>query len=76
MERGNRDMLLQLSKATILGLVDGIIAVFEGKNKYNEAYINADPGVLPHQVVHILPFKFSMYLQRYRENINYTFSIK
>ena len=76
MDNGNRDTLLQLSAAAILVLVDGIIAVVAEKNEDNEAYIDADPSVLPHQLDHILPCNFSVYLQRHREHLDYTFSIK
>ena len=76
MDSDNRDTLLQLSSATILGLVDDISAVIVERKKYNEAYIDADPGVLPHKLVRILPCDLSVYLQRRRERLDYTFSIK
>ena len=76
MDSGNRDTLLQLSAAAILGLVDGISAVVAERNEDNEAYIDASPGVLPHQLVRILPRDFSVYLQCHRERLDYTFSIE
>ena len=76
MENENCDTLLQLSADVILGLVDGISAVVAERNEDNEAYIDASPSVLPHQPVRILPRDFSVYLQRHRERLDYTFSIK
>ena len=76
MDNGNCETLLQLSAAAILGLVDGISAVTAERNKDNEAYIDADPSFLTHQLVHILPRDFFVYLQRNRERIDYTFSIE
>ncbi|KAH9576038.1 hypothetical protein CY35_01G142300 [Sphagnum magellanicum] len=40
----------------------------------NEAYINAAPDILPHQLVRILPRDFCVYLQRHKEHLDYTFS--
>ena len=76
MDNGNCDTLLQFSEAAILGLVDSISAIVAERNKDNEAYIDAAPSVLPHQLVRILPHNFSVYLQRHRERLDYTFSIK
>ena len=76
MENGNCDTLLQLSAAAILGLVDGIIAVIAEQNEDNEAYIDAAPNVLTHNLVRILTRDFSVYMQRHRERLDYTFSIK
>ena len=75
MDNGNCDTLLQFSYAAILGLVDGISAAIAELNEDNEAYIDTDPSVLPHQLVRILPRNFSFYLQRHRERLYYTFSI-
>ena len=55
MDSGNRDTLLQLSAAAILGLVDGISAVVAERNEDNKVYIDADPSVLPHHLARILP---------------------
>ena len=55
-------MMFPLSAATILGLVDGISVVVAGLNKDNEAYIDAAPGVLPHNLFRILPCNFPIYL--------------
>ena len=76
MDNGNCDTLLQLSEATILVLVDGISAVVVERNEGNEAYIDAAPSVLPHQIVRILPRDFSVYLQCHWESLDYTFSIE
>ena len=76
MDNSNRDTMLQLSAAAILGLVDGISAVISYRNKYNEAYIDATPSVLPHQLVRVLPRNSSVYLQRHWERLDYTFSIE
>ena len=76
MDNGNCDTLLQFSAAAILRLVDGTSAVVADQNEDNEAYIDAAPSVLPHQLVRILPRNFSIYLQRHRERLDYTFSIK
>ena len=62
MDNGNCDTLLQLSAAAILGLVDGVSAVVTEKNEDNEAYIDAAPIVLPHQLVRILTRNFFVYL--------------
>ena len=66
MDNGNCDTLLQLSAAAILGLVNGISAVVSERNEYNEAYIDNAPSVIPHQLAHIMPNDFSVYLQRHR----------
>ena len=76
MNNGNRDTLFQLSVAAILGLVDGISAVVAERNEDNEAYIDTAASVLPHQLVRILPHDFSVYLQRHRKRLDYTFSIE
>ena len=76
MENGNCDTLLQFSAAAVLGLVDGINAVVAERNKDNEAYIEAAPSVLPHQLVRIMPHDFSVYLHHHRERLDYTFSIE
>ena len=76
MDTGNCDTLLQLSVAAILGSVDGISAVVAEQNEDNEAYIDAAPSVLPHQLFRILPRDFSVYLQRHQEHLDYTFSTK
>jgi hypothetical protein len=62
-----------LSASTILKLVDGITVVAE-RTEDNEAYINAAPDVLPHQLVRILPRDFCVYLQRHKERLDYTFN--
>ena len=54
MDSGNRDILLQLSAATILGLVDYIRSAVVDRNDY----IDAAPSVIPHHLVHILPHDF------------------
>ena len=66
-ESGNHDTLLQLYAATIIGLMNGISAVIVEKN---EAYIDADPSVLPHQIVRIMPCDYNVYLQRHWERLN------
>lgn len=76
MDDGSRDTLLRLSATAILGLVDGISAVVAERTEDNEAYLDAAPAVLPHQLVRILPRDFSVYLQRHRERLDYTFSIE
>ena len=76
MDNGNCDTLLQFSAAAILRLVDGTSAVVAEQNEDNEAYIDAAPSVLPHQLVRILPRDFSIYLHFHRERLDYTFSIK
>ena len=68
--------MLQLSAAAILGLVDVISDVISEQNKDNESYIDAVPSVIPHQLVRIMPHDFSVYLQRHRERLDYTFSIE
>ena len=76
MDKRNRDTMMQLSAAAIIGLVDGISAVVAEQYEDNEAYIDTAPSVLPHQLVRILPHNLSIYLQCYREHLNYTFSIE
>ena len=76
MDNGNCDTLLQLSAAAILGLVDGISAVVVERNEDNEAYIDDATSVLPHQLFRILTRNLSVYLQRHREHLDYTFSIE
>ena len=76
MDNGNCDTLLKLAAAAILQLVDVISAVVAERNEDNESYIDAAPIVLPNQLVRILPRDFSIYLQRHRERIDYTFSIE
>jgi len=74
MDSGHRETLLRLSASAILELVDGIIAIVAERTEDNEAYINAAPDVLPHQLVHILPRDFYVYLQRHKERLDYTFN--
>jgi len=74
MDSGHRETLLRLSASAILKLVDGIIAVVAERTEDNEAYINAAPDVLPHQLVRILPRDFCVYLQHHRECLDYTFN--
>jgi len=62
MDNGHRETLLRLSTSAILELVDGITAVVAERTENNEAYINAAPNVLPHQLVRILPRDFCVYL--------------
>ena len=76
MDSSNCNTLLQLSEASLLGLVDGINDVVAGQNEYNKAYINDVPSVLTHLLVQILSCELSIYLQRQREYLKYTFSIK
>jgi hypothetical protein len=76
MDNEHRETLLRLSASAILELVDGIIAVVTERTEDNEAYIKAALDVLPHQLVHILPRDFCVYLQRHRERLDYTFSNK
>ena len=76
MDNKNCDTLLQLSAAAILGLVDGISAVVAERNEENEAYIDATPSVLPHQLFRIRPRNFSVYPQHHQERLDYTFSIE
>jgi hypothetical protein len=73
MDRGHRETLLRLSASAILELVDGLTAVVADKTEDNEAYIDAAPDVLPHQLVRILPRDFCVYLQRHRERLDYSF---
>jgi hypothetical protein len=54
--------------------MDSITAVVAERTEDNEAYIDAAPDVLPHQLVLILPRGFCVYLQRHRERLDYTFS--
>jgi hypothetical protein len=74
MDSGHHETLLRLSASAILKLVDGISAVVAERTEDNEAYIDAAPDVLPHQLVRILPRDFCVYLQRHRERLDYTFS--
>ncbi|CAK9260470.1 unnamed protein product [Sphagnum jensenii] len=74
MDNGHRETLFRLSASAILKLVDGITAIVAKRTEDNEAYINAAPDVLPHQLVRILPCDFCVYLQRHRERLDYTFS--
>ncbi|CAK9879059.1 unnamed protein product [Sphagnum jensenii] len=74
MDNSHCETLLRLSAFAILELVDGITAVVAERTEDNEAYINATPDVLPHQLVRILPRNFCVYLQRHRERLDYTFS--
>jgi len=74
MDSGHCETLLRLSASAILELVDGITAVVAKRTEDNEAYINAAPNVLPHQLVRILPHDFCIYLQRHKERLDYTFS--
>jgi hypothetical protein len=63
-----------MSASAILELVDGNTAVVAERTEDNEAYIDAPPAVLPHQLVRILPRDFCVYLQRHRERLDYTVS--
>jgi hypothetical protein len=72
MDSGHRESLLRLSASAILELVDGITAVVAERTEDNEAYIDAAPDVLPHQLVRILPRDFCVYLQRHKERLDYT----
>jgi hypothetical protein len=74
MDNGHRETLLRLSASAILELVDGITAVVAKRTEDNEAYIDAAPDVLPHQLVRILPRDFFVYLLRHRERLDNTFS--
>jgi hypothetical protein len=74
MDSRHRETLLRLSASPILELVDGIAAVVAERTEDNEAYIDAAPDVLPHQLVRILPRNFCIYLQRHRQRLDYTFS--
>ena len=76
MDSSNCDTLLQLSLSAILGLVDVISTAVVWQNKDNESYIEAAPSVIPHQFFYILPHKFSIYMQRYEDLLDYTFSIE
>ena len=76
MDSINCDTLLQLSSSAILGLMDVISTAVALQNKYNESYIEAALGVLTHKFFCILPHEFSIYLQRYQDILDYTFSIK
>ena len=76
MDIKNRVMVLQFSVDTILRLVDGISDVVGERKEYNEAYIDYDPGVIPHHLFHILSRDLYVYLQRCLERIGYTFSIE
>jgi hypothetical protein len=74
MDSGHREILLRLPASAILELVDGITAVVAERTEDNDAYIDARPVVLPHQLVRILPRDFCVYLQRHRERLDCTFS--
>jgi hypothetical protein len=55
MDSGHRETLLRLSASAILELMDGITAVVAERTGDNEAYIDAAPDVLPHQLVAFCP---------------------
>jgi hypothetical protein len=74
MDSGHRETISRLSASAILELVDGITAVVAERTEGNEAYIDAAPDALPHQLVRILPRDFCVYLQPHRERLDYTFS--
>jgi hypothetical protein len=74
MDSGHRETLLRLSASAILEWVDGITAVVAERTEDNEAYIDAAPDVLPHQLVRILPRDICVHLQRLRERLEYAFS--
>jgi hypothetical protein len=74
MNSGHREALLRLSASAILELVDGITVAVAERSADSEAYIDAAPDFLPHQLVRILPRDFYVYLQRHRERLDYTFS--
>jgi hypothetical protein len=74
MDSGHRETLLRLSASAILELVDGITAVVAERTEDNDAYIDAVPNVLPHQLVRILHRDFCVYLQLHRQRLDYTFS--
>ena len=76
MDSSNCDTLLKLSSSAILGFLNVISTAFLWQNKDNESYIEAAPGVLPHQFFCIPPHKSSIYLQRYQDILDYTFSIE
>jgi hypothetical protein len=63
-----------MSASAFLELLYGITAVVAEGTEDNEAYIDAAPDVVPHQLVRILPRDFCVYLQRHRERPEYTFS--
>jgi hypothetical protein len=73
-DSGHRETLLRLPASAILELVDGITAVVAERTEDNEAYIDAAPAVLAHQLVRVLLRDFCAYLQRHRERLDYTFS--
>ena len=56
--------------------ITGISAVVAEQKKDNEAYIDAAPGILPHQIFHILPCNFCVYLRCHQERLDYTFNIE
>jgi hypothetical protein len=74
MDSGHRETFLRLLASAILELADGITAVVAERTEDNEAYIDAAPDVLPHQLVRILPRNFYVYLQRHRERLDYSCS--
>jgi hypothetical protein len=76
MDSGHRETHLRLSAFAILELVDGITAAVAERTEDNEAYIDAAPDILPHQLLRVLPRDFYVYLQRHRERLDYTFSNK
>jgi hypothetical protein len=55
MNSGRRETLLRLSASAILELVDSITAAVAERIEDNEAYIDAAPDVLPHQLVAFCP---------------------
>jgi hypothetical protein len=74
MDSGHCETLLRLSAPAILELVDGFTAVVAERTEDNEAYVDAAPDVLPHQLVCILPRDSCVYLKRHRERLHLTFS--
>ena len=56
--------------------MDGISAIVMDQNKDNESYIDAAPGVSPHQIFRILPDDLSVYLQHHQEHLEYKLIIK
>jgi hypothetical protein len=74
MDSVHRETHLRLSASSILELVDGTTAVVAERTEDNQAYMDATPDVLPHQLVRILPRDVCVYLQHHRERLDYTFS--
>ena len=70
----NRENLLQLLASALVGLVDSISEVVAERTKDNQAYLNAAPAVLPHQLVKILPCNFSNILQYHWQHLEYIYS--